>query len=374
MYDQSLEQLIDAVIADGVITDKERNAVLKKAASLGIDQDEIEVYLDGRLDKLNNGKPKSNKHGGIRLCPNCGANLGSFTGRCPECGHEVSGVESNSTVKALQRQLEAIDAENKNQSTTGKAMSAMASHFGGSSTGKRKVQLITNFAIPNTKEDLLEFATLCLTNLSASAVTSDDQLIYSAWKAKSKQIIAKAETLFPNDSDVTNIISKLRGKSNKMSPNAKMGIIIGVICVIVFGGIIFFGVSHENNEAREIEEYTTEMCERINNIPTPTTDNYVDCYRKFSAIKWTKDKKYRWEESYNTFCEAQESYKDLLYATYKKAGVPESEIPEGIKPSSSSSSGSSMSSQSTSQEEALPEEDLATDLTESESTTSESEL
>ena len=50
MYDQSLEQLIDAVIADGVITDQERRVVYKKAASLGIDQDEIEVYLEGRLD------------------------------------------------------------------------------------------------------------------------------------------------------------------------------------------------------------------------------------------------------------------------------------------------------------------------------------
>lgn len=32
MYEQSLEQLIDAVIADGEITDQERNVAYKKAA------------------------------------------------------------------------------------------------------------------------------------------------------------------------------------------------------------------------------------------------------------------------------------------------------------------------------------------------------
>lgn len=45
MYDKSLEQLIDAVIADGVITDQERKVVYKKAATLGIDQDQDEEKM-----------------------------------------------------------------------------------------------------------------------------------------------------------------------------------------------------------------------------------------------------------------------------------------------------------------------------------------
>jgi len=49
MYSKQLEQLIQSVIADGVITEKERAVLHKKAAAEGIDQDEIDVYVDGLI-------------------------------------------------------------------------------------------------------------------------------------------------------------------------------------------------------------------------------------------------------------------------------------------------------------------------------------
>ena len=44
-----LDKLIDAVVADGVITEKERAVILKKATAAGYDADEVEILLDGRL-------------------------------------------------------------------------------------------------------------------------------------------------------------------------------------------------------------------------------------------------------------------------------------------------------------------------------------
>ncbi len=44
-----LDKLIEAVVADGVITDKERAVVLKKATAAGYDADEVEILLDGKL-------------------------------------------------------------------------------------------------------------------------------------------------------------------------------------------------------------------------------------------------------------------------------------------------------------------------------------
>jgi hypothetical protein len=44
--------LIDVVLADGVITDKERAVIHKRAQSEGIDPDEIDVFLDGRIESL----------------------------------------------------------------------------------------------------------------------------------------------------------------------------------------------------------------------------------------------------------------------------------------------------------------------------------
>ena len=44
-----LDKLIEAVVADGVITDKERAVILKKATAAGYDADEVEILLDGKL-------------------------------------------------------------------------------------------------------------------------------------------------------------------------------------------------------------------------------------------------------------------------------------------------------------------------------------
>lgn len=54
-----LDKLIGAVVADGVITDKERAVLLKKATAAGYDADEVEILLDGKLaEKQSASQPK----------------------------------------------------------------------------------------------------------------------------------------------------------------------------------------------------------------------------------------------------------------------------------------------------------------------------
>ena len=48
-----LEKLIDFALADGVITDKEREIVRRKAEKLGEDPDEAEMILDAKLAMKN---------------------------------------------------------------------------------------------------------------------------------------------------------------------------------------------------------------------------------------------------------------------------------------------------------------------------------
>lgn len=224
MYDKSLEQLIDAVIADGIITNQERNVVYKKAASLGIDQDEIEVYLNGRLDSMKNNTPKSTKHGAINICPNCGANVGSFSGICPECGHEFSNIQSNFSVKELLLKLDSID-KNKPQKTGG--------FWNGNNPEReveeKKAEAISLFPVPNTKNDLIEFATLCRSGLKAS---EGDSAIYKAWKGKAAQIIDKANILFPNDKDVLYAIKNLKKESSNFFKNNQTAV-IGISLLII---------------------------------------------------------------------------------------------------------------------------------------------
>ena len=54
----SFDQLLDAALADGVVTDKERAILLKKATAQGYDPDKVELMIDGRLAKM---KPMQQK-------------------------------------------------------------------------------------------------------------------------------------------------------------------------------------------------------------------------------------------------------------------------------------------------------------------------
>ena len=44
-----LERLIDLVLADGVLSDKERQVIYRKAQELGVDKDEFEMVLECKL-------------------------------------------------------------------------------------------------------------------------------------------------------------------------------------------------------------------------------------------------------------------------------------------------------------------------------------
>ena len=77
MYNEKLEQLIDAALADGELTEKEKQILFKKAQEMGVDLDEFEMVLDARLFKLKKAEeektkssaPKSNKWGDIKKMP-----------------------------------------------------------------------------------------------------------------------------------------------------------------------------------------------------------------------------------------------------------------------------------------------------------------
>lgn len=51
MYNEKLEALISIALADGKLTKKEKEVLFKNAASMGIDHDEFEMYLESRLAK-----------------------------------------------------------------------------------------------------------------------------------------------------------------------------------------------------------------------------------------------------------------------------------------------------------------------------------
>ena len=160
MLSEELNSMIDAAIADGVITDKERQLIMKRAVREGQDPDEVEMIMEGKLNAQKEVyKPQNSKLGVIKKCPNCGATISSTSLKCPECGYVIRGVKANSTYKELYERLHSAEEDRKSCSDDEDATRE------NSRIMYRKMELITNCPIPNTEEDIVEFLTMASPNI-----------------------------------------------------------------------------------------------------------------------------------------------------------------------------------------------------------------
>lgn len=104
MYSEQLEALIESAIADGVLTDQERAVLHKRAQAEGVDPDELDIIIDGRLAKMKKqeamsrpAQPKESvnqKFGNVLKCPSCGAQVVAGSAVCPECGYAFTNIQA----------------------------------------------------------------------------------------------------------------------------------------------------------------------------------------------------------------------------------------------------------------------------------------
>ena len=83
--DSMLEEILEA---DGIITAKEREALLRKAVAIGIDRDEYDSYIDDQLKKLDESIESMRRENG-KLCPYCETAIPFMAYTCPGCGKTV---------------------------------------------------------------------------------------------------------------------------------------------------------------------------------------------------------------------------------------------------------------------------------------------
>ncbi len=135
--------------------------------------------------------------GEIKKCPNCGEILNSFSPRCAACGYELRNAAPSNAVMELSLRIQQIEF------MRGKGKGSQQI------TEEQLTNLITSFPIPNTKEDILEFMILALSNMSNSNST-----ISKAWKTKVEQAYIKAKSVF-GDSEEFYQIESLYNEYNK---------------------------------------------------------------------------------------------------------------------------------------------------------------
>lgn len=117
-----------------------------------------------------NSQASVSKVGNIRKCPSCGAPLESFQARCPSCGHELNSVQVSSSIQLFVKKIERANDLSE------------------------QIEMIESFPIPNTKEDIFEFAIMAITKIKPNGSKTND-----AWETKLKQAYLKAQLAFDDD-------------------------------------------------------------------------------------------------------------------------------------------------------------------------------
>ena len=221
MLSKEFEEIVEAALADGVLTDKERAVLHKRAQAEGVDPDELDIVLDGRLAKMKRSEdwlrpaPPQNlanqKLGNIVKCPNCGAQVKGGSAVCTECGYAFSNVSANGSAEKLQAKLDEFNRRQEQRADSrGVASSLMhgiGTAFGGDiKTYKAKMDIISTFPVPNTRADLLEFLTMLQARANATGPRNGmgsanmEDLSYAYWLLYTN-CINKAKLSFPNDND-----------------------------------------------------------------------------------------------------------------------------------------------------------------------------
>ena len=105
---EELQALIQQYLTDGVLTEKERQVILKKAESMGLDHDEIDLYLDAEVQKIDQATDAAVRRQKGKQCPHCGAYVPQMADKCPECGQFITPEATKELEEILDNLEEAL--------------------------------------------------------------------------------------------------------------------------------------------------------------------------------------------------------------------------------------------------------------------------
>jgi hypothetical protein len=214
---KDIETLIELALADGNITDEERAVILRKAMELGVERDEAEMIIEGRLHQYE-AKRRTNKEvlGNITTCPKCAAVIGSYTTNCSYCGHEFRNIDSTHSMKDVVKRLdEAEITARKSKSDYGLVDGLLAMLDRETAMERRvydaKSNVLQSFPIPNTREDIVEILALSVSQVSTIKIPLLIKLAgtqgtwgyritnKNAWLALANKVVIKARILLKDD-------------------------------------------------------------------------------------------------------------------------------------------------------------------------------
>ncbi len=263
--------------------------------------------------------------GKVFKCPNCGEPIKSFSPQCPICGYELRDVVASGVVKEFESELRRIEAGRRNDGEKGiKKLFSMA--FQETTDYKIDQELanaITNFAIPNTREDIFEIMILAASNIDPIAHdTSGDGytgaqregklMISTAWESKYNQAHQKAIMMFPDDSRLNEVENLYENKQSQIKVRMKReeekeerrnrketrGFIVWIVVMAVLVGTLYAMGQAESRKEEKLEKQlnatVTEIQEDV------LAGDYDEALIKANNLKFDsgldEDKAKQWEK------------------------------------------------------------------------------
>lgn len=288
MYNEQLEKLVEMALMDGELTEKEKQVLFKKAEAMGIDLDEFEMVLEAKLfekqQAMNqstkaSASPKSDKLGDVRKCPACGAIAETFATKCPECGTEFRNIEASQNIVKFFEKLDEVESKRVDSIYEASSHKSNLSFgrillwlffwyimlpfklFGfiinkskpakWSTIDSRKEELIMNFPVTTSREEILEFMTLASSKINSNSyfnLFSEETKYKNTWNKiwlkKIEQIHSKANLAMKNDKksfeDVIKLTESARHtvkNNNKKVLHLALGFVTIVVALIIWGMI-----------------------------------------------------------------------------------------------------------------------------------------
>jgi len=261
----------------------------------------------------NENESVNHKQGVINKCPNCGGALKAFTASCELCGHELAGVASNRSITYLAEKFGEIESDVSRLGLQGSAREK--------EIVTRKAQVIRDFPIPNSREDLQSLIYFILPKIQDN-IKPDPNM--EDWRVKFKEVLTLAKNAYRGDAKTRaefeeierSLITTLSGTLQTRAKRYPL-VAIGVAVVIVLAIVGLASSQYGNWQQGKCEEKYTHGAvvenKRLNDIVASVEarhgeKKYAEAQSTLTQLHWdyqeackaeqTQQEKTRWEEKH----------------------------------------------------------------------------
>lgn len=282
---EELSALIQEYLTDGVLTDKERQVILKKAEGMGLDRDEIDLYLDAQVQKIDQATDAAVRRQKGKQCPYCGGSVPQLTDKCPHCGENITSEAS----KELQEIFDNLEE-----------------------------------ALVNLKSAKDIYASKATVERYARKAK-----MYYGSNPKVQKLLEEIETETINAEKKAKSMARKNALVSMLTYNKKLTAAV----IVVLIGFMWWGISGLtalNNKSKIDAQYNSLM-NQLDALEEPNETNFKDVQTKLLKMHWkdVDDSDYNDETKYK-ICKAKENVAERINKVYEKLGIVE-EAPEQIR-------------------------------------------